>query len=219
MRPRSRLRLALGLLPLLLAASAARAQRTTSRVGAILGAGTSGAPLGEIAQRRGMVGIPGRDFEARIFFGSPRHEWSLGGTWDQYRLNQPSGVSTQSQFDYRSANVVLGYSTLRPTAGVPVSYGIDLGVSEFRASSSSPSYYTGEPESSRTPGRAVLLNLTYGVEIPLQSVSVVPRLRLSTNYPDFGGGDGYSALHRESDLGFKASFGVSVKAAARLRDK
>ncbi len=210
---------AAALFALLLYVPPAHAQSRAPRFGAIFGAGLSGAPLGEIAERHGTRAVPGRDYEARVFHGSPQHEWSVGGIWDEYQFHQTIDLNTESRFEYTSASLVLGYSTLMPTGGVPTTFGIDLGVTEFRASSATPSYYTGEPESSRTRGHAILLNLSYGVEIPLKRMSMVPRLRLSTSYPDFGGGDGYSALHRESDLGFKASFGVNVRAVAPWQRK
>jgi hypothetical protein len=205
-----------GTLALLQSVATAQAQSTAPHFGALFGAGISGSPLSGIAERNGMLAVPGMEYEARIVFGSPQHEWSLGGIRDQYQLDQTFTISSRSRFDYRSASLILGYSTLAPTRGVPTTFGMDLGLSQFQVSSSTLNYYTAEPEDTDTRGHAVLLNVSYGVEIPLQTVSLVPRLRLSTSYPDFGGGDGYSALHRAHHLGFKASFGVSVKAVTAL---
>jgi len=41
----------------------------------------------------------------------------------------------------------------------------------------------------------------------------VPRVRIEVDFPDFGGGDGFGRLHPETDLGFRASFGVVLKLA------
>lgn len=217
MHPSSRWSVLLAVLSLFLPGSAALAQDGDLRFGALFGGGLSGAPLGSIAERHGLYALPGLEHEARVLLGSGGHEWSLGGIWDRYRTEQAISPTSTSRFDYRSSGVVLGYSTVRRTGGVPVVYGVDLGWNHFEASSSTPSYYTGEQENSRTAGDAALLNVWYGVEIPMESVTVIPRIRLSTSYPDFGGGDGYSALHRSSDLGFKASVGVSLKKLVPLR--
>lgn len=66
---------------------------------------------------------------------------------------------------------------------------------------------------SRTVGHAAVLGWTAGLEIPGRALTTVPRIRLEMNFPDFGGGDGYTLIHPETDLGFKASFGVTLKLA------
>lgn len=205
---------------LLLIPAIAAAQGAGRQVGILAGAAISGSPLGEVAERNGTFAIPGQEYEVRLLLSSGRgHEWSLGVLWDSYRLNQTIDISSRSQFDYTSTGTVVGYGFSQHAGSVPVVYGVDLGWMRFRTASSTPNYYTGEQEDTRTRGDAVVLGLSYGVEIPLQSLSLVPRIRIATNYPDFGGGEGYSGLHREHDLGFKASFGMSVKASTPLRRK
>jgi hypothetical protein len=171
-----------------------------------------GTPLGEIAERNGTFAIPGMQYELRALMRSANGtEWSLGLLMDNYGLDQEIDRLTHSQFDYSSTGLTVGYGRSQIQNGVPVRYGIDLGWRHFDASSSGPNYYTGEAEASHTRGHAAFLAVSYGIEIPLESISLMPRVRLETNYPDFGGGDGYSALHREHDLGFRASVGFGLK--------
>jgi hypothetical protein len=216
-RPSLFLLLLLLLLPFLLllsVAAPAAAQNSSHSLGVLVGAAVSGSPLGGIAERNGTFAIPGQEYEVRLLLGSARgHEWSVGVLRDSYRLAQAADISTRSHFDYNSTGTVVGYGFTEETGSVPVVYGVDLGWQRFSAASSTPNYYTGEQEDTRTSGDAIVLGVSYGVEIPLQSVSLIPRVRIATNYPDFGGGEGYSGLHRQHDLGFKASFGISVKAA------
>lgn len=217
--PRSYFRPAL-LVPVLalLVSPSAEAQSTGRTIGVLAGAAVSGSPLGELAERNGTYAIPGQEFEVRLLFGSARgREWNVGVLSDRYRIDRAADDPlSQPQFDYTSTGALVGYSVTEPVGAVPVVYGVDLGWTRLRAASSTPNHYTAEQEDSRTQADVLVLGLSYGVEIPLQSISLVPRVRIATNYPDFGGGEGYSALHREHDLGFKASFGVAVKARMPL---
>lgn len=182
------------------------------RFGLAAGVAVGGAPLGELAERNGTFAILGKEYELRALMRSASgREWSLGFIMDDYRLDQEPDRLTRSQFDYSSTGLIVGYGRSEIQEGVPMHYGVDLGWRHFDVSSSGPNYYTGEPEASRTSGQAALLAVSFGIEIPLEGASLVPRVRLETNYPDFGGGDGYSALHREHDLGFRASIGIGLK--------
>jgi pimeloyl-ACP methyl ester carboxylesterase len=94
---------------------------------------------------------------------------------------------------------------------------LDLGWRSFTAAGSRPDAYTGEVHPGTVRGGGALLGVAYGVELSPGSSTVTPRLRLETSYPDFGGGDGYSRLHRESDLGFRASVGVELRQSVTRR--
>ena len=182
------------------------------RFGLAAGIAVGGAPLGEIAERNGTFAIPGKEYEFRALMRSASGaEWSLGFLMDDYRLGQEPDRLTRSQFGYNSTGLIVGYGRSEIQDGVPIHYGVDLGWRQFDVSSSGPNYYTGEAEASRTSGQAALLAVSFGIEIPVEGASLVPRVRFETNYPDFGGGDGYSALHRERDLGFRASVGIGLK--------
>lgn len=208
------------LILLLLVHPSAEGQSAGRGFGVLVGAAASASPLSETAERNGTYAVPGLEYELRLLLAPrPGREWSVGVLTDSYQLDQTLDIASRSRFDYRSTSIVASYSLTEPVSGVPVVYGVDLGWTGFRATSSGPNYYSGDPEDTRTRGDAVVLGLSYGVEIPLHSVSLIPRLRVTTNYPDFGGGDGYSGLHRERDLGFKASFGVNVKARFPLGPK
>lgn len=181
------------------------------RFGIAVGAGVGGAPLGEIAERNGTFAIPGKEYELRgLLQVSPGAEWSMGLLVDDYSLDQQIEVVTRSRFDYQSAAVVVAYGRTEMQKNVPIQSRLDVGWRRFEVSSSGPNYYTGEAEASRTSGHSALVAVSLGVAIPLQSMSLVPRVRLETSYPDFGGGDGYSRLHREHDLGFRASLGIGL---------
>lgn len=182
------------------------------RFGLAAGVAVGGAPLGEIAERNGTFAIPGKEYEFRALTRSASGpEWSLGFLMDDYRLNQEIDRLTRSHFDYNSTGLIVGYGRSEMQNGVPIHYGVDIGWRQFDVSSSGPNYYTGEAEASRTSGHAALVAVSWGIELPLESMSLVPRVRIETNYPDFGGGDGYSALHQEHDLGFRASIGIGLK--------
>jgi hypothetical protein len=140
-------------------------------------------------------------------------EWSLGIIWDSYRNGVLPAIDSKSYFGYNSSTVSLGYGISLPSGRVNV-YGAELGIMRFSADASTPNFYTAERENTRTTGHAAVLAATYGRSVSVGSLRLIPTLRVATNYPDFGGGDGYSRLHRESDFGFKASFGIRVAAPA-----
>ena len=203
-------------LPLLLMVEVAGAQPGGREPGLMFVTAMSGSPLSEVAEQNGTYAIPGREQELRLLWVSPRGDgWSVGAIRDSYRLDQVIDISSRSVFTYRSTTASVGYSFARAGGAVPLSYGIDAGWLHYRATSSRPTYYTGEHADTRMRGDAVVLGLSAGVEIPFHSVALVPRLRIATNYPDFGGGEGYSRLHREHDLGLKASAGLGVKGILR----
>jgi hypothetical protein len=186
------------------------------RFGIFAGAAVGGAPLGQIAERNGTFAIPGLEYEVRALLRSAGgNEWSLGLLVDEYRLDQEVDRLTRSRFDYSSTGISMGYGRVEPQKGVPIHYGVELGWRRFEASSARPSVYTGEAEASRASGHAAILAVSYGIEVPLEVVRLVPRLRLETSYPDIGGGDGYSALHTARDLGVRASVGVGLKRMLR----
>lgn len=188
------------------------AQRTRYGVG--FGAAVSTSPLGEIAERHGTYGIPGHQLEVRFFARTVgRGEWSVALLWDDYHVGQQLDLATKYAFDYESRGLVVGYQTVPDGRGLQVVYGVDAGWLHFTTEANSIDYYTSAPFESRAAGNAVLLGISAGVEIPGESMIIVPRVRIETNFPDFGGGDGYSRLHPETDLGFKASFGVALKLA------
>lgn len=203
-----------GLLMAILLTGQLSAQSGSSghRFGLAGGIAVSGAPMGEVAERNGTFAIPGTEYEFRLLMRwDEATEWSLGFLMDQFSLGQEIDPFTHSEFDYSSTGVVVGYSRTEPKSGIPIEYRLDLGWRQFDASSSGPNYYTGDSETSRVRGDAALLAVSLGIEIPVQSMWLVPTIRLETNYPDFGGGEGRSALHRESDLGFRLSMGVALK--------
>ena len=183
-----------------------------SRIGFSATGSVAGAPIGQIAERNGLYAVPGLEYDLRaIVTTSSEREWSLGLLRDEYRTDTAIGLTSSSSFEYVSTAVVVGLGSLELEGPVPVRYGIDLGWRHFEALSDGPNYYTGQQETSSVVGNAALLATSFGIEIPLDGLVLVPRARLETNYPDFGGGDGYSALHREMDLGFRASLGIGVK--------
>ena len=198
----------------------ATAQREPAQIGVLAGTALSGSPLGEVGERMGIYAVPGREHEVRLLWIAPNGEtWSIGSLWDSYALDHGFDLSSRVAFSYASTTTGLGYSRTREMRGVPVTYGLDLGWLHFRASSSWPSAYTGERTASEARVDAAALGASWGVEIPFRSFTLVPRARIALNYPDFGGGDGYSRLHREHDLGAKTSFGVAVKTTfPRRRD-
>jgi hypothetical protein len=185
-----------------------------TRFGVGFGAAVSTSPLGEIAERHGTYGIPGQQYEVRFFARTPgRGEWSIALLWDDYHVGQQLDRATSYAFGYDSRSLVIGYQTIPDNEGLRLVYGVDAGWLRYTTEANAIDYYTSEPYDSRTTGHAGLLGLSAGLEIPGKSLIVVPRVRIETNFPDFGGGDGYSILHPETDLGFKASFGVVLKLA------
>lgn len=201
------------------AQSTEAAQSTGRKFGISFGTAVSGSPLSEIAERNGTFAIPGQEIEFRLSYGSPRHELSLGLLADQYKLDQVVTRGSRSRLEYSSTTALVGYSMTEFVKSVPLVSSVDVGWNRFLVASVTPDYYTGETSDTRTEGNAFVLGLSYGVELPFRSVAVIPRIRITTSYPDFGGGDGYTILHPENDLGFKASFGVNVKALWRRGSK
>ena len=191
-----------------------RAQLSKSGLGVSARASVGGTPLGQIAERGDKPAIVGSEYEVRLSrVSSGNREWSLGLVWDSYETNQFAGTPQYASFDYASSSLTAGYGiALRD--GVPNVYGVELGIMRFNALANAPDFYTGEQFASDVRGTAAVLAATYGRTVPLGRISLIPTLRLATNYPDFGGGDGYSALHRESDFGFKASFGLRIAVGA-----
>jgi hypothetical protein len=66
----------------------------------------------------------------------------------------------------------------------------------------------------RVRGDAALLGVLYGLDLSSGTTGIMPRLRLEMSYPDFGGGDSYSRLHRTSDVGLRQGF-VRPEAVSR----
>lgn len=191
-----------------------KAPRT--RFGFGYGLALSTSPLGEIAERLGTYGIPGHQYEVRLFARTPqRGEWSVALFWDDYHVGQQLDLATKYRFDYSSTSLVAGWQSVPDRKGLALVYGLDAGWLRYRTAANSIDYYTSTPYDSRAVGHAAVLGWTAGLEIPGGVMTTVPRLRLEMNFPDFGGGDGYSRLHPETDLGFKASFGVVLKFARR----
>lgn len=182
-------------------------------LGVVAGVGVGGSPLSHIAERNGTFAVPGTDWAARVVARTPGGaEWTLGVLGDGYHLDQAIDIDTRSAFDYTSTGLFVGYGVSALEAGlVPVRYGAELGWRWYRVESDGFSYYDGKPLSGSFHGSAFSVAFSAGIEFRLMHVSVMPRVRVETNYPTFGGGDGYSVLHRESDLGIRASLGVDLK--------
>jgi hypothetical protein len=203
---------------LLLGASCIRAQEAppsqeaSRRWGLQLGYAIAGAPMGEVAGSFGTFLIPGREYELRLVTRSARgSEWSVGIIADEFSMDHVIDIRSRSQFDYESVGLVVGRAWVLSQPVVTTLAGIDAGWRHFRVSSSRPDYYSGERATSRTTGDAGFVAAVSGLELDGWYGIVQPRLRLEANFPDFGGGDGYSMVHRETDVGFRASVGVSVK--------
>jgi len=190
------------------------ARREGLRYGFSVAASASVSPLGEVAERHGIYGVPGRQLEMRLLARTPSHRvWSLALLLDDFHIGQNVDRQTSYAFDYDSWSVVVGYRSSRNENGVRALYGVDAGWIRFTATASSIDFNTGEPYASRTSSHGALLGLWTGLALPGKHFVTVPRVRLEMNVPDFGGGDGYSILHRESDLGLKFSVGVALELA------
>jgi hypothetical protein len=182
------------------------------RYGLAVGAALAGSPLGEVAGRYGLYAIPGYEFEVRAFRRSPRgHEWSMAVLWDAFRIDQRWDRTRSQAFDYSSVSLVVGYRSISNGPGVRLVHGVDAGWVHFATAADVVSFYTGEPDASKATGHAAVLAVSGGFEIPDGSATLVPQFRVALNFPDFGGGDGYSLLHREADIGLKALIGLAFK--------
>jgi hypothetical protein len=196
----------------------AEAQQPARQFGASAALSVAGAPLGEVAESYGLAAVPGAEYDIRLFTRSARgNEWSLGVLSDRYRVRGVAGMPALSEFEYTSTALLVGRYWSERVRGAPLRFGLDLGWRHFAATAARPDVYTGEPQATAVRGDAALVGVLYGVEFTKGATSITPRLRLETSYPDFGGGDGYSALHREHDLGFRASFGVELRQSISRR--
>jgi hypothetical protein len=176
------------------------------------------APLGRMAETYGMTAIPGNEYGVRLVTRSARgSEWTLGVLADEYRLEHRLAGDARAAFEYSSHAVVLERAWTETTGRVPVRYGAEAGWRGFSVDSRHPNAYTDEMEHTDVRGDAALFAVSFGIEVPSYMGTMVPRLRIETNFPDFGGGDGYSRLHRQSGLGFRASFGVELRLLTRGR--
>jgi hypothetical protein len=192
-----------------------KARRTRYGVG--FGAAVSTLPNGEIAERHGSYGIPGQLYEVRLFARTPgRGEWSVALLWDDYHIGQQLDRAALYGFDYDSRSLVVGWQSVADQKGLQLVYGLDAGWLRYSSEANSIDYYTSTPYESRTVGHAALLGFSAGLEVPGAILITIPRFRIEMNFPDFGGGDDYSILHPETDLGFKLSFGVGLKLARRF---
>jgi hypothetical protein len=200
----------LGLMPF----SAVVAQETDARVSLLVGAALTQSPLGELAERHGLYALPGTELEIRLV-GLPRGRgaWSVAAFQNRYALDRAPTLDTRAVLDYRATSLVVGHARTETIGSVPLEVGVDLGWVRLRADASVPNFYTGVPESSRVRGDAAVLALSYAVRIRAGSFTLLPRVRLSTNFPDIGGGAGYSGLHVERGLGFQLAFGVGARFA------
>ncbi|HEX7089270.1 MAG TPA: hypothetical protein VF192_04000 [Longimicrobiales bacterium] len=184
------------------------------RYGIAVAAAASVSPLGELAERHGIYGVPGRQYEVRLLARAPnRGVWSLALILDDFHIGQQLDRQTSYTFDYESWSLVAGYRLDLPLGGVRALYGVDAGWINFGARARSIDYYTGEPYASRTDGHGALLASWVGLALPGELFVTVPRVRMEINFPDFGGGDGYSVLHRETDVGLKVSVGLALEFA------
>lgn len=180
--------------------------------GARVGWGFSGSPHGNIAERHGTFLVPGKDYEVAFHFRlASGKELSLGLLSDGYDINQELDRQTGSRFEYNSTGVFAGFAMTEQVGLVPIRLGMDAGWRWYSVESRRPNYYTSEPGESSMKGRTAALGLSAGIEIPFEFATAVPRIRVETNYPSFGGGDGYTDLRQVSDLAFRASLGVGLK--------
>jgi hypothetical protein len=204
--------IASGLFALAFAPAAAQQGDDGFRYGVSVAGAVVGSPLGQVAQSYGFIAIPGFELDARLRARAYDHsEWSVGVTGDRYVLDMDLQPFGRWQFDYSSIAAVAGRSWLPPRDGAPIRYGIDLGVRYFTVNSTRPEAQTSQPHANSVTGTAALIAVSYAVEVATPRFTYSPRLRLETNYPDFGGGDGHTDLHRTSALGFRASAGIAVK--------
>jgi hypothetical protein len=196
----------------LLGSGFAAAQETGRHFGASVGAGLAMAPLGDLAGSFGANALPGGEVAVRLYTRSFRgNEWSVGLLSDRYRMHHVADLATRSEFDYQSNALLVGRSWSEHVRGAPLRFGLDAGWRRFDATSTRPDILTADTYTTRVRGDAAVLGVLYGLDLARGTTGIMPRLRLEMSYPDFGGGDGYSGLHRTSDLGFRASFGVELR--------
>jgi hypothetical protein len=190
----------------------AQTEESGGTVGIVVGGGLSASPLGNIAERHGTFFVPGRDYEAWLTYRtSGGIDIGVGMLTDRYSIEQAVDIRTNSRFEYTSAGVFTGLSLVEREGFTPVRYGVDFGWRWFAVESDRPGYYSGEQSESRTTGRAVALGFAAGVEFPWGIAVAIPRARMEMSYPSFGGGDGYTDLRKENELGFRASVGIQLK--------
>lgn len=211
--PPSLQRLTVAAVLMILAAAQVSGQAAGRRqFGIQVGRGLAVAPLGDVAESFGIYAIPGYDYEARLVTRSARgNEWSVGALADEYEIDHIVDSHTRSRFAYSSVALVVARSWTQDLTHLWLQYGFEAGWRRFDAESSRPDVYTGALAESRTSGNAALFAVSFALELPGWYGTLQPRLRLETNFPDFGGGDGFSVVHRETDLGFRASLGLNFK--------
>ncbi|MDQ3557169.1 MAG: hypothetical protein M3409_10415 [Gemmatimonadota bacterium] len=183
------------------------------RFGVLVTQGVGGSPLGEIAERYETFAIPGTATDVRLLFRPrPTVEWQLGYTQDDFSLGDQIDPAGGRNVRYTSAGFVVGRSTATADLPLRLIQGFDAGVSRFRVAGAAISRFDGERYVSEANGWVFVLGISAGVELPLyRQITVTPGARWALNTPDFGGGDGYSALHRETDVGFKLFFTLGLR--------
>lgn len=195
--------------------------REASGVSVWVSSGTGFSPLGDVAESYDTFGIAGRGHEVRIGVRSgARHEWQVGYTGDRFRLGDPGRPDQGRRIEYVSHGLSVGRVAADVLGGpgrsgdVRLLSGWELGVSRFRVSGAEFSRYGEGREESETSGTVLLAGYTAGLELPLfRGISMVPHVRTSLNFPDFGGGNGYTTLHRENGLGLKIFYNLAFRIA------
>jgi hypothetical protein len=189
------------------------APRSSSGLSVWISSGVGGSPLGEIAERYSTFAIPGRGRDIRLGLRSgDRREWQVGYSGDRFRLGDQNRPERGRRIEYVSHGVSVGFLRLDSIGAVRMVGGAELGVSRFRVSGADFSRFSGEREESETDGTILILGATAGIELPrVRGITAVPHVRWALNFPDFGGGDGYSSLHRETDLGIKTFFNLAFR--------
>lgn len=190
-------------------------RREGSGISVWVGTGTGYSPLGNVAESYNTFGIPGQSTDVRIGVRSgARHEWLVGYTGDRFRLGDANRPDAGRRIEYVSHGV--GVTRLRADSlgSVRLLSGWEVGVSRFRVRGAEFSVYDGEREESETSATTLVVGYTAGLELPLyRRITVVPHLRTTLNFPDFGGANGYTPLHREHTLGIKTFFNLAFRIA------